>query len=234
MSWRWFVAAGLVCPCAVLSGQTRTMSQGSNRMELILEKKDGQAWKAVDPGTVFEQNDYVRFRFKTNFPGHLYVMNQGTSGDYTLLFPREDTGRLNRIEGGREYMVPSTAQGAFRISGPPGHDVIYWMMSPVELGEKEPAKYKPLPPPPPSTPEVRKSLVPRCDETILRARGDCVDGSAGPKAVKPGQPLPKNLAGIPGATSRELFFLREREKAVVSSPQPLGGPVIYEFRLAHK
>jgi len=30
------------------------------------------------------------------------------------------------------------------------------------------------------------------------------------------------------------MVMREKDTAVISSPEPLTGPVIYEFRLAHK
>jgi hypothetical protein len=46
--------------------------------------------------------------------------------------------------------------------------------------------------------------------------------------------LPQALAQAAGQTRRDLLFLRQQDKAVVSSPEPLTGPVIYEFRLAHK
>jgi hypothetical protein len=64
-------------------------------------------------------------------------------------------------------------------------------------------------------------MTPRCDETILRARGDCVDTSAGPK---PGRDL----------RSRDLTFMRRQNSAVVAAPAELAGPVVFEFRLAHK
>ena len=71
-------------------------------------------------------------------------MNHGTAGTYELLFPRTDTGSDNRIEAGKEYVVPAT-QGWFRIAGPAGQDLMYWLVSPVEM----PHGYQHLPPPPP-------------------------------------------------------------------------------------
>src|SRR5882762_10254467 len=106
----------------------------SQKLEVTVERREGTAWKAVDPGHVFEQNDAVRFRLKATFAGHLDVMNQGTSGAYTMLFPREDTGRDNKMDAGKEYVMPAGPQGAFRISGPAGQDIVYWVISPIELG----------------------------------------------------------------------------------------------------
>ena len=42
-----------------------------------------------------------------------------------------------------------------------------------------------------------------------------------------------NLAGADGGR-RDLLFLRQKNTAVISSQAPLTGPVIYEFRLAHR
>jgi hypothetical protein len=199
-------------------------------MELSVDRRQGAEWRQVDPGLVFEQGDRVRFRFRTNFDGYLYVMIRSTSGNYEVLFPRQDTGRENRIAAGKEYVVPAT-EGWFRVAGPPGHDILYWMVTPTSLGAEP--KYQPLPPPPKPGP-VPPSMTPRCDDTLMRARGDCIDSSAGPKGIRNQGQLPENLSGVSGATPRELLFIREKNVSVIASPVPLGGPVVYEFRLAHR
>lgn len=208
----------------------RQLAKGAHRIEITLERQQGEAWRAVDPGLVLESGDRVRFRFRANFDGYLYVMNQGSSGAYTVLFPREETGQQNQIKSGQEYLVPAT-EAWFRVAGPPGYDIVYWLASPVALPGKAPA-YKPLPPPPTSPPPG--NLLPRCDDAIFRARGLCVDSGAGPKQVPGKQALPENLAGVPGAAGRELIIMRKENQSVVSSPAPLSGPIVYEFRLAHK
>jgi len=69
---------------------------------------------------------------------------------------------------------------------------------------------------------------------VLKARGECIDNSAGVRPVEQGEKLPSNLSGVAGATPRELLFLEEKGGTVLSSKQPLTGPVIYELRLAHR
>lgn len=206
------------------------------RIVIQVEVRSNGEWKTVDPATIFESGAQVRFRAKTNFPGFLYVMNQGTSGAYALLFPREDTGSQNKVEPGREYVVPATS-GAFRITGPPGQDIIYWMVTPLDIapqsgGGSRPG-YVPLPPAPPPGTKMH-TLLPRCDDAVLRARGDCVDSSAGLRKVEDPSALPPNLKDVPNLRSRELVFIRQQNAAVVSSPAAGDGPVVYEFRLAHK
>ena len=202
--------------------------QDPQRIHLNVDRQDGAAWKEVNSATVFGVGDKVRFRVSANFSGYLYVMNHGTTGGYELLFPRSDTGADNRMEAAKEYVVPAS-QGWFKVSGPAGQDVIYWLVSPVELSNT----YRPLPPPP-TQPEPPGSMKPRCDDSIFKARGECIDDSAGVKPVKPGEPLPSNLAGIAGATPRELLFMQEKGGTVLSSPAPLSGPVVYELRLSHR
>jgi hypothetical protein len=219
--------------CALCLTAAAASAQGPQRMELVLERLDRETWRTIDPGLVLEQGDRVRFKFRTNFDGYLYVMNQSTSGTYEQLFPREETGQDNRIAASKEYQVPATS-AAFRIAGPAGHEIVYWLVSPARLTDTAPRKA-----PAGGTKSAAPTLIPRCDDTILKSRGDCVDSSAGPKLVPRGEPVPQNLAqnladpGL-GREQRDLLFLRQKNTAVISSPGPLGGPVIYEYRLAHK
>jgi hypothetical protein len=218
-------AITLTFTASLALAQSRTMSQGAHRMEISLERLDGETWRIVDPGLVLAQGDRVRFRYRTNFDGYLYVTNLGTSGKYEQLFPRENTGVENHVRPSKDYQVPATS-ASFRIAGPAGHDIVYWMVSPARLIDG-------LPPPPAPAAPAPKTLIPRCDNSILRARGDCVDSTAGPKLV-PRDLVSHSLADAAGRGERDLVFMREGQAAVISSPAPLTGPVIYEFRLAHK
>jgi hypothetical protein len=208
--------------------QSKSMTQGAHRMELMLERLDGSTWKTVDPALVLAQGDRVRFRFHTNFDGYLYVTNQSTSGKYEQLFPRAETGQDNHIVGGKDYQVPSTSF-VFRIAGPPGHEVTYWLVSPTRLNDI------PVRPTltPTGTPTPPITLIPRCDEGEMKARGDCIDSSAGPKLIPRDVDVSKDYAAA-NAASRDLLFMRQANTAVISSPAPLTGPVIYEFQLAHR
>ncbi|MBS1858301.1 MAG: DUF4384 domain-containing protein [Acidobacteria bacterium] len=224
-------AAALALAAAAIAGaQSRTMGEGSHRMELILERLDGNTWHVIDPGLVLNQGDRVRFKFRTNFDGYLYVMNQSTSGKYEQLFPREDTGQQNRIAASQEYAVPAT-ETAFRIAGPPGYEIVYWLVTPSRLADGVP---RTTPPAPSTAPRPAPTLIPRCDDTVLKARGECVDSSAGPKLIPRGQQIPPHLTDPYGKGPSDLMFLRQKDTSVISSPEPLNGPVMYEFRLAHR
>jgi hypothetical protein len=212
-----------ICALAVL-----LRADDVQRIRLTVERQESSNWKTVDAALVFADGDKLRFHVTSSFAGYLYVMNHGTSGGYELLFPRSDTGSDNSIEAAKDYIVPA-AQGWFKVTGPAGHDILYWVISPIKLGNE----YRPLPPPPPHA-DLPLSFHPRCDDEIFKSRGDCVDTSAGVKPLKEGEPVPKNLDRIAAPTPRELLFIQEKGATVVSSPAPLTGPVVYELRLAHR
>jgi hypothetical protein len=193
--------------------QSRVSQHGAHRMEITLERYESGAWKVIDPALILDKNDKVRFKFKANFPGYLYVTNQSTSATNSLLFPRQDTGANNKIFANREYVVPTT-KGAFRVDGPAGYDVVAWMISPVELG-------RPEAPPTPSMPPA--NMTPRCDDTLFKARGECLDTSAGPQA-----------AAKRDEKREDLVFIRDKESSVITSTSPLKAPLVYEFHLAHR
>lgn len=215
-----------------LGANAQTPAPDPQRIRVSVERMDGTGWVPVNPATVFNQNDRLRFHITSSFGGYLYVMNYSTSRTYELMFPRSDTGMDNKIEPNKDYIVPAS-QGYFKVSGPPGQDVVYWMVSPIDVGRQ----YMPLPPPP-KPGAVPPQLKPRCDDAIFKARGDCIDTSAGVKPVKPGESLPDNLGTVAGATPRELLFIQEngqaKESVTLSSPSPLTGPVVYELRLSHR
>jgi hypothetical protein len=197
---------------------TVSLTAQSQSMEIILERHESGAWKTIDPGLILGQGDLVRFRFRATFDGYLYVINSGTSGSQSLLFPGDSTGRDNRVQAGKDYFIPSTG-ASFKVAGPAGHDIVYWLVSPVPLGSNPVAAAPKRP---------AGTLIPRCDQTIFRARGLCIDSSAGPRNIPANDALP-----FPNMTRRELVIVQDKDKARVSPSGKMTGPIVYEFRLAH-
>ncbi len=213
---------------AVASAQVARLAKGAQWMEIVLERHDSRGWKTIDAGLVLNHDDLVRFRFRTNFDGYLYVINSGTSGTRSLLFPIEESGTNNRFAASTDYSVPAT-EAAFRVSGPAGHDVVYWLVSPVPLsGNPVAALLREQGITRPAT------LLPRCDDSIFRARGKCIDSSAGPRNLAADDSVPDSVTALPREGKRELVIVQDRQVARVSAPEALSGPVIYEFRLAHR
>jgi hypothetical protein len=193
-----YLLAAAIAP-ALLAAQSQTV-------EVSLERNQSGVWKSIDPALVLDQGDLLRFRFRTTFDGYLYVINSGTSGTQSLLFPGDSTGRNNRVQAGKEYFVPST-DASFRVSGPAGHDVVYWLISPVPLDANPaaavgPAGFQPT-----------GKLIPRCDDSIFRARGLCIDSSAGPRNVGREEALPDGISAVPNMTKRELLIVQNKDTA---------------------
>src|SRR5271168_725234 len=215
---------------------------GSKLMEVVLEKKSGDIVQAMDAGHVFKTGDILRFRLRPAFDGFLYVTDLGTSGKSSLLFPRDETGSDNRIDRTREYVVPATPDGWFEVAGPVGYETLYFIMSPVALvGAAVPnAQPNPTPNPNPGIPQGTPppGVHPRCNDEIFKARGECVDGTAGPRKVDPQATLPPTVRDLfgdtpPDSSARDLDFTKKSSTSVVTSVKPISGPVVYEFLLAH-
>jgi serine/threonine-protein kinase len=82
----------------------------------------------VDPAQDFRTGDRIRFAFESNINGYLYVAQQGTSGNWTVLFPNPNiNGGRNAVKRFEEYEVP---QGDwFQFSGNPGTEQVFVFLS---------------------------------------------------------------------------------------------------------
>lgn len=222
-----WLAAALLPPLA---------SADQHRLEVLLEKRAADSWEAVEPGRVLEQGDEVRFRVHSNLDGELYAYNRGPGGQAQLIFPRQEVGMDNRLALGRPLTVPP-GDGAFSISGPPGHDVVYWVVSPAgaepppapNFGGKLVAAAAPpgrLPRPTPPR------LTPSCDETILQARSICVDQTAGPQAMS--SQSVSDAFGEGSFQARSIGVEKTAQSAVITASPAPNGVVVFEYRIPHR
>ncbi|MBB5057720.1 hypothetical protein HDF16_002426 [Granulicella aggregans] len=193
-------------------------------VDITLErKKDGKV-EAMAAGHVFATGDIIRLKLVSNYDGFLYVMDQGSSGKFTTVFPAMQTGSDNRVQRSKQYLVPAVEDGWFEVSGPAGFDVLYFLLSPTALTPPVLSSF--------AAPGPVSSLRPRCNDAIFRARGDCTDDSAGPAAVAPGQALPAPLAPLAGSASRDITFT-SKSNGTVGVTGESAAPMLYTFRLAH-
>lgn len=88
----------------------------------------GDAPMDVDPAKDFHTGDRIRFAFESNIDGYLYVAQQGTSGNWTVLFPNPQiNGGRNAVKRFAEYEVP---QGEwFKFDGPAGTERVFVFLS---------------------------------------------------------------------------------------------------------
>jgi hypothetical protein len=83
------------------------------RYSIVKESGQGGVHE-VDTEDVFQSGDRIRVAVESNDSAYLYVVTQGSSGTWSLLFPSpEIAGGDNRIEKGRRYEIPSGHWFAF-------------------------------------------------------------------------------------------------------------------------
>ena len=201
-----------------------------------LEQKKGDQTVATVPGHVFDSGDVVRFRVTAKgVGGYLYVIDLGTSGAYSTLFPASNSrsgaggGDASLLKPDQDAFVPAVEDGWFQVDGPPGFDVLYFLVSPGPLDVVSGSADKgtanaPLP----------DSLKPRCNDAIFQARGECVDESAGPSALARDMPIPPQFSNAASSASRDIVLDEGAEDHSVKTTSPPGKPAVYVFRLAHR
>jgi hypothetical protein len=82
----------------------------------------------VDIDTVFHSGDKIRVSVESNDNGHLYIVQQGSSKTWNLLFPNEETEHgSNQIERNREYEMPGG--GRFTFDEQPGAERIFVVLT---------------------------------------------------------------------------------------------------------
>ena len=222
--WKALLPALLLCALAPAGAQRLIPRQS---LEVTLEKRAANDWQTIEPGRVLDQGDEVRFRVRSNLEGELYAYNRGPGGQAQLIFPRQEAGQANQLSPGGEVLIPEG--GAFSISGPPGHDVVYWVVAPVGRGAPDlPSLAAAQPPRRPAAPQ----LTPSCDETILRARSICVDNTAGPQALQPTES--QGLFGDGGFQSRSIGVKRQLTSAVITAEPSKDGVLVFEYRIPHR
>jgi len=82
-------------------------------------------WRKVTASEVFNTSDCFIVVFKANFTGKLLIVNQGTSGRNTIIFPNRD--QKNGMERRVEYSLPHDK--GFKFKAPAGTEKIIFLMS---------------------------------------------------------------------------------------------------------
>ena len=204
------LSLALACIVPLLGDEAR-----KSYVQVTLERFDGAAWQPVDPRTILQQKDKVRFRFSTGFPGYLYVFTRNSDGSTEKLFPPASDSS-NRVEPGQSYILPSE-EGNYLIDGPPGFDITHWIVTPEPMAALPAGGSLPRS-------EIVNTLIPRCREGGLRPRGagGCLDDRAGPQPPRDSALKARNIRIDKGADAK------------ISSPNSKTGPIVYEFRVAHQ
>ena len=97
------------------------------RLSILKVAPSGQAIE-VPPDTTFDPGDRVRLNIQVSDNGYLYIINRGSSGTWTQLFPSPDLpNATNVVVPGTTYSVPPDRN--FVVSNPPGAEKLFIILS---------------------------------------------------------------------------------------------------------
>jgi hypothetical protein len=103
------------------------------RCSLLLRGADKE-YGEIKPGTVFHSGDHIRLSLMANQAGYLYVIQKGSSGAWSPIYPPRNAGAdAARISPGHLEIVPGGTQ-AFAFDQHAGEEKLYVILSrePVE------------------------------------------------------------------------------------------------------
>jgi serine/threonine-protein kinase len=124
--------AGEIDAKELFSGQKVGLRYRLEQKTCLTPNCDRWNVKDVDLGTRFKTGDDVRFAFESNTDGFLYVIIQGSSGKWDVLYPNpEINGGRNQIKKGQELLIPNGDW--FSFDGPAGSEQIYVLLSKEQL-----------------------------------------------------------------------------------------------------
>ena len=113
-------------PSAVTTGGGESPTAGI-KYRLLRRGPDGTPVE-VDPDTMFQSGDRIRFAFEPNIDGFLYVIQQGSTGRWSVLLPHPlINGGRNTVTRFGEVAVPP--EGWFRFDENPGSEQVFVYLS---------------------------------------------------------------------------------------------------------
>jgi hypothetical protein len=104
----------IVATSATVSTAPAPSAGAALGLRYTILKLSGGEMTDVAPDTVFRAGDRIQFSVETNGPGYLYIISQGSSGEWKPMFPSADIAEgNNHIEGFRPYTMPPKARLVF-------------------------------------------------------------------------------------------------------------------------
>ena len=108
--------------------QTRDRPAG-NALQRAQAQRGGRV-SGSGPDTVFHSGDRIRLEAQANSTGYLYVVAQGSSGNWQVLFPsREVSNGSNQVHRGETRLVPGGNQGQFVFDEQAGTEKLFFVLS---------------------------------------------------------------------------------------------------------
>ena len=90
---------------------------------------DGIAVKLWTEKTRYRVGERLSFSFETNRDAFLTIVNVGSSGEVTILFPNRFSGG-HGVKAGRTYRIPEVSDSyELELKGPPGVELVYALLT---------------------------------------------------------------------------------------------------------
>lgn len=150
----------------------------------VLKIGAGGQTSEVAPDTNFLPGDRVRLSIQVSDNGYLYIINRGSSGTWTQLFPSPDLPNAsNVVVPGVTYSIPPDRN--FVVSNPPGEEKLFLILSrtpeldvqalTMDMSRREaqgstPANEPSLPPHKPLETTIATNLPPMNDAMVEQMR----------------------------------------------------------------
>jgi hypothetical protein len=220
-------------PAAGAASNSPRVGRPGARLRIELKRNDRVTW--VSPKTVFIAGDKVRFHFAMNFPGYVVIINQGSSGDRSMLFPYE--GVSNHIGQTADYTVPQ-GDAWFEFDNTAGEERLTFIMSKREIHE-----VVPLLPSTAGAPTVSSTPTPLATPTPTPKPTPTPSTSHNsPVTSSPVSPLPTEEQEILAALNaraldqgRDLNVVVDRNDGyVLASDTALAKPLGFRMVLKHR
>jgi hypothetical protein len=96
----------------------------------VLKRDASGRYQEVDPDSPFRAGDRIRLQINANTAGYLYVVMQGSSGSWQLLFPSAEVASgSNRVEKGQALQIPPGDRGQFVFDETAGTEKIFLVLT---------------------------------------------------------------------------------------------------------
>jgi len=93
-------------------------------------------FKTVSPSTIFTGGSRIRLGFNANKDGYLYIVNIGSSGKVSTIFPSAVTDN-NQVRPGFVYQIPQQTGKSIRFDNTPGEEYIVVVLAESRITEFE-------------------------------------------------------------------------------------------------
>jgi len=119
-------------PVAAKANETHTLATSVplGLRYAVLKRDSGGQFQEIDPDTSFRSGDRIRLKVDANTSGYLYVVMQGSSGTWKLLFPSaEVAGGSNLVRKGESRQIPPGNTGQFVFDEQAGNEKLFIVLT---------------------------------------------------------------------------------------------------------